>query len=114
MGWIGIATGHELTVEGTRRPVLACRTAAGRVLAKVPADVRKDPAAVRLAALCDRLGEHARAVHDRVESWMVRSLPVPAAVFEAVWDDPVWRETLTDLVIAPIVDGAPDLGRCAL
>ncbi|MEV4582631.1 DUF4132 domain-containing protein [Nonomuraea jabiensis] len=114
MGWIGIATGHELTVEGTRRPVLACRTAAGRVPAKVPAGVRKDPAAVRLAALCDRLGEHARAVRDRVESWMVRSLPVPAAVFAAVWDDPVWRETLTDLVIAPIVDGAPDLGRCAL
>ena len=114
MGWIGIATGHELTVEGTRRPVLACRTAAGRVPAKVPANVRKDPTAVRLAALCDRLGEHARAVHDQVESWMVRSLPVPAAVFAAVWDDPVWRETLTDLVIAPIVDGAPDLGRCAL
>ncbi|MFD1938585.1 DUF4132 domain-containing protein [Nonomuraea mangrovi] len=114
MRWIAIATGHELTVEGTRRPVLACRTAAGRVLAKVPANVRKDPTAVRLAALCDRLGEHARAVHDRVESWMVRSLPVPAAVFAAVWDDPVWRETLTDLVIAPIVDGAPDLGRCAL
>ncbi|MGW2331439.1 DUF4132 domain-containing protein [Streptomyces sp. NPDC001700] len=114
MGWIGIATGHELTVEGTRRPVLACRTAAGRVLAKVPANVRKDPTAVRLAALCGRLGEHARAVHDRVESWMVRSLPVPAAVFAAVWDDPVWRETLTDLVIAPIVDGVPHLGRCAL
>ncbi|MGV9386553.1 DUF4132 domain-containing protein [Nonomuraea sp. NPDC003707] len=114
MGWIGIATGHELTVEGTRRPVLACRTAAGRVLAKVPANVGKDPAAVRLAALCDRLGEHARAVHDRVESWMVRSLPVPAAVFAAVWDDPVWRETLTGLVIAPIIEGAPDLGRCAL
>ncbi|MEU7827558.1 DUF4132 domain-containing protein [Nonomuraea sp. NPDC049129] len=114
MRWIGIATGHELTVEGTRRPVLACRTAAGRVLAKVPANVRKDPIAVRLAALCDRLGEHARAVHDRVESWMVRSLPVPAAVFAAVWDDPVWRETLTDLVIAPIVDGTPDLARCAL
>ncbi|MGP3974263.1 DUF4132 domain-containing protein [Streptomyces sp. 8N114] len=114
MGWIGIATGHELTVEGTRWPVLACRTAAGRVLAKVPANVRKDPTAVRFGALCDRLGEHARAVHDRVESWMVRSLPVPAAVFAAVWDDPVWRETLTDLVIAPIVDGAPDLGRCEL
>jgi hypothetical protein len=114
MGWIGIATGHELTVEGTRRPVLACRTAAGRALAKVPANVRKDPIAVRLAALRDRLGEHARAVHDQVESWMVRSLPVSAAVFAAVWDDPVWRETLTDLVIAPIVDGAPELGRCAL
>ncbi|MEV0385194.1 DUF4132 domain-containing protein [Nonomuraea sp. NPDC050643] len=114
MGWIGIATGHELTVEGTRRPVLACRTAAGHVPAKVPANVRKDPAAVRLAALCDRLGEHARSVHDQVETWMVRSLPVPAAVFAAVWDDPVWRETLTGLVIAPIADGAPDLGRCAL
>ncbi|MEO3848912.1 DUF4132 domain-containing protein [Streptomyces sp. B8F3] len=111
---MGIATGHELTVEGTRRPVLACRTAAGRVLAKVPADVRKDPTAVRLTALCARLGEHATAVHDQVESWMVRSLPVPAAVFAAVWDDPVWRETLTDLVIAPIVDGAPDVGRCVL
>ncbi|MEO3827998.1 DUF4132 domain-containing protein [Actinomadura sp. B10D3] len=114
MGWIGSATGHELTIEGTRWPVLACRTAAGRVLARVPANVRKDPSAVRLAALCDWLSGHARAVHDRVESWMVRSLPVPAAVFAAVWDDPVWRETLTDLVIAPIVDGAPDLGRCAL
>ncbi|MER7082297.1 protein of unknown function [Saccharopolyspora kobensis] len=114
MGWIGIATGHEITVEGALRPVLACRTAAGRVLAKVPANVKKDPAAVRLAALCDRVGEHARAVHDQVESWMVRSLPVPAAVLAAVWDDPVWRETLTDLVIAPILDGTPDLGRCAL
>ncbi|SDM07316.1 hypothetical protein [Nonomuraea jiangxiensis] len=80
MGWIGIATGHELTVEGTRRPVFACRTAAGLVLAKMPASVRKDPIAVRLAALCDRFGEHARAVHDRVESWMVRSLPGPAGV----------------------------------
>ncbi|MCP2337431.1 DUF4132 domain-containing protein [Actinomadura rupiterrae] len=112
MGWIGIATGHELTVTGTLRPEVVCRTAAGSVLAKVPAGVKKDPDAERLAALCDRLGERARAVRDLVESWMVRSLPVPAAVLEAVWDDPVWRETLTDLVIAPIAGGAPDLGRC--
>ncbi|UBU18323.1 DUF4132 domain-containing protein [Nonomuraea gerenzanensis] len=114
MGWITIATGHELTVGQTRRPVLACRTAAGHTLAKVPAGVKKDPAAVRLIALCDRLAEHARAVHDRVESWMVRSLPVPAEVFAAVWDDPVWRETLTGLVVAPITGGRPDLGRCTL
>ncbi|MEW2352244.1 DUF4132 domain-containing protein [Spirillospora sp. NPDC029432] len=113
MGWIGIATGHEVTVEGTLRPEVACRTAAGRVLAKVPAKVRKDPDAIRLAALCDRLGERARDVHDRVEAWMVRSLPVPAGLPAAVWDDPVWRETLRDLIVAPVVDGAPDLTRCA-
>jgi hypothetical protein len=46
---------------------------------------------------------------------MLRSLPVPRAVLQAVWADAAWRGRLENAVIAPVgADGAPDPARSGL
>ncbi|GAA3972186.1 hypothetical protein GCM10023085_63120 [Actinomadura viridis] len=116
MRWSGVAGGYEVAVrgQGGDEPAVACRKAGGKELAKVPAKVKKDPAVVSLAELCERLAEHGRTVRRQVEDWMLRSLPVPVGVLHAVWEDPAWRHALTDLVVAPVRDGTPDLERCGV
>src|SRR5262249_19504695 len=37
----------------------------------------------------------------RIEMWMLRSLPVPCEVVQAVWPDPDWSEVLRNLVVTP-------------
>ncbi|GAA2446009.1 hypothetical protein GCM10010191_73690 [Actinomadura vinacea] len=116
MRWSGVGGGYEVAVrgEGGERPAVVCRKAGGKELARVPAKVKRDPGVVSLAELCERLSEHGRAVRGEVEAWMLRSLPVPVEVLHAVWDDPAWRYALTDLVVAPVHDGVPDLERCGI
>ncbi|WP_433464329.1 DUF4132 domain-containing protein [Spirillospora sp. CA-128828] len=114
MRWIGVAGGYEVAVrgEGAEKPVVVCRRAGGKELAKVPAKVKQDPGVASLMELCERLAERGRAVREQVEAWMLRSLPVPVEVLHAVWEDPAWRHALTGLIVAPVHGGTPDL-ECA-
>ncbi|RCV47720.1 DUF4132 domain-containing protein, partial [Marinitenerispora sediminis] len=115
MGWITVSDGYQVTVRGSgRAAALACRNAKGRDLARVPAKLRKQPDVAPLTELCAWLADHERTVRATAETWMLRSLPVPATLLRAVWPDPVWRRTLTDLVVAPAADDRPDLTRCGL
>ncbi|GAA1069341.1 DUF4132 domain-containing protein [Kitasatospora nipponensis] len=84
---------------------VACRNAAGRRLKSVPAKLKDDPAVVGLRQLAEWLGAHERQCLLDAERWMVRSLPVPAAVIVAVWPDEAWRAVLRDLVVTG-ADGA--------
>lgn len=80
---------------------MAVRNRAGRTLRSVPAALKDDPAVVGLRQLLEWLGRHEQECRAAVETWMVRSLPVPLAALAQVWQDQAWRTALTDLVVEP-------------
>ncbi|TDC75996.1 DUF4132 domain-containing protein [Streptomyces hainanensis] len=96
MGWIG-AGDYEVALDEAGRVV--CRNKAGRRLKTVPARIADEPAVVQLRQLVEWLARHERECVATVERWMIRSLPVPAAVLARVWPDAAWRAALRDLVV---------------
>ncbi|WP_354643103.1 DUF4132 domain-containing protein [Kitasatospora camelliae] len=102
MGWVS-AGDYQVALDRERKVV--CRNAAGRPLKSVPAKLKDDPAVVELRRLAEWLEGHRRQCLQDVERWMIRSLPVPAAVIAAVWPDEAWQEVLRDLVVTG-ADGA--------
>ncbi|MEU7607539.1 DUF4132 domain-containing protein, partial [Streptomyces sp. NPDC041003] len=81
---------YELTLDpwAGPKPVLRCRTAAGRELKKVPAALKAEPLVRELTALAEWIGDHAAQARTSVERWMTQSLPVPAVLIRQVWPDP--------------------------
>ncbi|CAM5544945.1 hypothetical protein SSPIM334S_04032 [Streptomyces spiroverticillatus] len=106
--------GYEVTLDVYAEPApqIRCRNASGRELKKLPPALKKEDAVLELAALGDWLADHAADARTRVETWMARSLPVPAALVRAVWSDPYWQRALRYAVVAPYSDS--DFGRAGL
>ncbi|GAA2155991.1 DUF4132 domain-containing protein [Kitasatospora kazusensis] len=96
MAWLA-AGDYEVALEPDGK--VACRNAAGRRLKTVPSKIKDDPAVAGLRRLAEWLDAHQRQCLADVERWMVRSLPVPAAVITAVWADEAWQAVLRDLVV---------------
>ncbi len=71
------------------------------MLKSVPSSVKDDPAVVQLRQVTEWLARHEASCLAQVETWMVRSLPVPLSVLAAVWADPSWQRALRDLVVRP-------------
>ncbi|WP_436521028.1 DUF4132 domain-containing protein [Actinoplanes sp. HUAS TT8] len=88
-----------MSVDG--RKVIA-RTAAGKPLKSVPKAIKDHEAVTGLRQLIEWLARHDASCRAEVERWMIRSLPVPAAVIAQVWADDAWRAALKDLVIVPV------------
>ena len=107
LGWVDAGRGYRLALDGGK---LAATNAAGKRLAAVPKELRGGEVAGRLEALRDWLIEHDRACAVAVERWMLRSLPVPRAVLQAVWEDAGWRRPLENAVIAAVDAGGADGG----
>ncbi len=110
LAWIDGPDGYGLAFDGGK---VVCRNPQGRRLAAVPKALRDADAVHRLEALERWLRQHARECAEAVERWMLRSLPAPRGLIEAVWADPDWRGPLENLVVFP-VDAAgeprPDAG----
>ncbi|MFJ9557582.1 DUF4132 domain-containing protein [Nocardiopsis sp. NPDC101807] len=113
--WTDGPDGYALALDGSS---LVCRNAKGRRLKTVPKKVRESAEAEHLRGLLLRLERHERECVERVESWLLGSLPVPASVIARVWADPAWRELLTDLFVVPagggdggFLRGVDDRGR---
>lgn len=113
MGWIETdGGGYAVTLDGSD---LRCRNAAGRELKQVPSKLRDDAVVVRLRQLSEWLERHERECREQVDTWLVRSLPVPVEVLARVWPDTAWQAALRDLVVAPVgVDGGADMARAGL
>ena len=101
MTWLATAGGYEVTL---RSGEVVCRNPKGRELRSVPPAVRDDAVVTGLRQLTEWLARHDTQCRSDVERWMVRSLPVPAAVLAQVWPDEAWRTALTDLVVAALDD----------
>jgi hypothetical protein len=99
--WIPAGDGYGLALDGT---TLICRNARGTILKSVPSAIRKGEAAEQLLAVRDWLVRHERDCRNTVETWMLRSLPVPRSVLTEVWVDPAWKSALRDLMVRG-VDG---------
>lgn len=95
-GWLDAGKGYALTLEAGK---LVARNDKGKRLASVPKELRESDAADQLEGLRDWLVEHERECAATVEQWMLRSLAVPRAVLEAVWEDPAWRAPLENAVV---------------
>ena len=98
MAWVQAGVGgYEVALDDDGKVI--CRNAAGRLLKTVPTKLADDPAVTGLRQLTEWLAAHRRRCLEDVERWMVRSLPVPAAVLTEVWADEAWQDVLRDLVV---------------
>ena len=95
-GWIEAGDGYAIAL---RDGEVVCRNAKGKVLASVPKAVAQGEAAQQLESLCEWLGAHERECMETVETWMLRSLPVPRAVLESIFVDPAWRAPLENAIV---------------
>jgi hypothetical protein len=106
--WVPASDGYSLALDGT---TLICRNPKGTVLKSVPSAVRKGAEAEGLLAVRDWLLRHDKECRGAVETWMLRSLPVPRSVLAGVWPDPAWSTALRDLVVRGVdAAGAPTSG----
>ena len=99
IAWLEAEKGYALGVENGK---LICRNAAGKRLASVPKELKDSELAEQLRALCEWLEDHQTQCLRRIETWMLRSLPVPCEVLRSVWPDTAWRDVLMNLVVVPL------------
>ena len=97
-GWIDAGKGLEL---GIRDGALVARKD-GKQLDSVPKAAKETPAGERLASAIDFLEDHERTCKHTVETWMLRSLPVPRGVLQAVLPDPAWSGALHDAWVVAV------------
>jgi hypothetical protein len=112
LGWVDAGKGYQLTLDAGK---LAAKNDKGKRLTSVPKELKDGDVADQLEALRDWLVEHDRECIAQVEQWMLRSLPVPRAVLQAVWEDPSWRRPLENAVVVAVkADGGHDLAKAGL
>ena len=99
LAWVDVGGGYALALEDSQ---LVCRNAKGSRLKSVPKELREGEAAQQLLALKEWLERHARECVETVETWMLRSLPIPRDVVASVWSDPAWQRPLRDAVVMPL------------
>jgi hypothetical protein len=97
--WTLTSSGHQV---GLLDGKVAVRNPAGKVLRSVPPALKEDPAVVGMRQLLEWLSRHERSCVADVETWMVRSLPIPLTVLVELWPDPSWQRALKDLVVQPL------------
>lgn len=98
-GWIDAPNGYRVALLDGK---IACRNAKGNKLASVPKELKESDAVQVLEDVRDWLVAHDRDCIATVERWMLRSLPAPRAVLQAVWEDPSWRRALENAVVVPV------------
>jgi hypothetical protein len=103
-GWMDAGSGFEL---GIRDGTLVARKD-GKDLRSVPKALKEGPLGERLASTLDFLEDHARSCLQTVETWILRSLPVPRGVLEQIFVDDTWRAILKDAWVVPVGAGALD------
>lgn len=95
-GWIDGGDGYQLSL---REGKIVARNDKGKELASVPKSVKDGDAWEQLDGAREALAAHAADCRAQVETWMLRSLPVPRSALAAVWEDPDWRAPLEHLVV---------------
>jgi hypothetical protein len=109
-GWMdagkGLALGIRANDDGDLKLVAKKD---GKDLGSVPKPLKESPLGEKLGGALDFLEEHARTCLHTVETWMLRSLPVPRGVLESVLPDDNWSRVLRDAwVVGVSKDGKVD------
>lgn len=102
--WLELDDGSALAIDEGK---LVARNKKGKRL-KAPSKKMKD--SERGQELLDVIAlqkAHAQSCLETVETWMLRSLPVPTRALVATWPDPAWRRLLEHTVVAP-APGTPE------
>jgi hypothetical protein len=107
VGWLD-AAGYQVRLGENGR--VQCRNGKGKLLSSVPASLKDDPQVVQLRQLAEWLSRHEAECLAAVDGWMVRSLPVPAALIAEVWADTAWAAVLRDLVVTADDGSGPETG----
>jgi predicted DNA-binding WGR domain protein len=112
-GFLSLPSGQSL---GIRDGKIVARNKAGKLLASVSKELRSSPEARSLEEALRFFERHELDCKRQVEESLLRSLPLPRSVLEAVWADPAWRTALENLVVFPVISEAqgPDLGQAGL
>jgi hypothetical protein len=104
-GWIDAGKGYELSIVDGK---LVARKD-DKQLGSVPKPVKSTPIADKLNSAIDFLDDHELDCKHTVETWMLRSLPVPRGVLQAVIADDAWAAALKEVwVVAVKPDGSVD------
>ena len=96
--WIASDRDYSL---GVFQGKLVCQNPKGKKLASVPKWLKESELAEQLLAMCEWVSDHEDECLRRVETLMLRSLPIPREVIVQVWPDPGWSDVLTNLVVFP-------------
>lgn len=96
-GWIEAGKGYELGIRDGK--ILARKDGAE---CSVPKVLKDTPIAERLTAAIDFLDDHERTCLGTIETWMLRSLPVPRRLLESVMVDDAWAKVLRDAWVVPV------------
>jgi len=101
--WIDVTGGYTLTIDDG---AIRARNAKGKQLKSVPAKVKKTEEYLQLDSLLTWLKTHDEECGTQVETWLLRSLPVPSVVLAEVWRDETWQSWLRDLIIQAADDAS--------
>lgn len=96
-GWVEAGKGYELGIRD--RKIVARKDGAE---CPVPKVLKATPIVERLTSAIDFLEDHERTCLATVETWMLRSLPVPRKVLESVMVDDAWATVLRDAWVVPV------------
>ncbi len=96
--WVEAEDGYFLALEEGK---LVAKNPKGKRLKSVAKKQKETETGVSMLAARDWLKEHKTTCLETVESWMLRSLPIPAKVILAVWVDAFWRELIENTIFQP-------------
>lgn len=94
-GWMAVGSYAVQIRDGG----LVARNDKGKELASLPKAIKDGEVGEALLDAVAFLEAHDQECRETVESWMLRSLPVPRAVLSATWADPAWKTPLANLVV---------------
>lgn len=109
-GFVPVGDGHDGYLVALEGGKVVCAKNGAR-LASVPKQLKETSAVERLVAVSEWLTGHDERCVTTVETWMLRSLPTPRTLLEAVWVDASFRRALENLVVVPLSPDARPIGE---
>lgn len=96
--WVEAEGGYFLGLEDGK---LVAKNPKGKRLKSVAKKQKETETGAMLLATRDWLKEHETECLETVESWMLRSLPIPTVALIEVWPDKYWRKLLENTIVQP-------------
>lgn len=96
LNWVKVDDSYDLALEEGK---LKARNKKGKILSSVPKKAKETEKGQELISLLDWLKNHEMECFETIDSWMLKSLPIPLEVLQSIWPDSTWRKFLENLVV---------------